>query len=229
MSDDAPYSPSNPWIPARERTPPPMDHEAGGKLSAFSWEMGGLILARIEAGETVKQVCADPRMPSYATFYRWTRVEPEFGAALREVRVRVAWWRQRSAEEQARWAPYWAAHRRRLAGKPPRGWVSGRRSTFRACVAMQVIWRIEEGASLSEVVRTPGMPSFKAVYRWMRRFPWFRAQYMEACYWREHADSQRAWDAAIDALNGDPRGGRRCDAIRGRIGRVRPKRYLNWS
>jgi hypothetical protein len=213
MSDE-PRPAAKPYVAPKDRVPPPMDHEPGFKDTAFTWEMGDLILDRIGHGETVKEITDDPRMPSYATVYRWTHVVPEFGEAWRRVRACFAAGWAYVAEEEAR-------------RKPIRR--SGRRSTFKACVAMQLIWRIEMGASLSEVVRRPDMPSFRAFYRWMRRFPWFRAQYMEACYWREFMARAQATDAAIDGLRGDPRLGRaRMEAIEGRIGRIRPRRFVNW-
>ena len=67
-----------------------MDHAPGWKASAFSWDMGRLILARVAAGETVKAITADPRMPSYCTVYRWTKMIPAFGDKWWALRERMA-------------------------------------------------------------------------------------------------------------------------------------------
>ena len=99
-----------------------MDHEAGGKPSAFSWEMVELILARIAAGETVKEITDDPRMPCYATVYRWTHVIPEFGAAWREVRE------ERCVQAQV-------ADALKAMAPPKRAWVAGREFHRRAPMA----------------------------------------------------------------------------------------------
>jgi hypothetical protein len=203
-----------------------MDHGAGAKDSAYTPQMGALILARIEAGETVKQITADPRMPSYATVYRWTHVIEEFGEAWRELRQRLgadAIWADRQRAVAIAWR---RPHERRLAGKPPRDWVCGRRSTYTPQMAGEICWRIGEGASLSEVVARPGMPSFKAIYRWLKRFPEFRAAYVEACAVREMLLEDLAVDASL-------RWGpvslavakAKVAALRGKAGRTRPKKY----
>lgn len=191
-----------PALPPPLRPPPWMDHEPGFKDSAFSWEMGALILDRILAGETVRQITADPAMPSYATVYRWTRVWPDFGAAWDEVRAAAAVWMHRET-----------AGRRRRNG-------SGARSTYTACMALTICWEVERGAALSEVLRRPGRPSAKAVYGWLRRRDGFRAAYAQACRWRDFELRDRAADLAID------RGiaaRREVDAIVGRAGLIRPR------
>jgi hypothetical protein len=225
MFDDE-GTPGQPWRPAKERAPPLMDHAPGGKPSAFSWPMGRLILARIEAGETVRQITADPGMPCYATVYRWTHVVPEFGRAWRALRVEMAE-TQRWLDDQRAVARTWMrAHERRLAGKPPRAGVSGRKSSYTPEWGEAVCRAIVEGASLSEVVARPDMPSFRAVYRWMRRFPEFRAAYAEACRWREEMLADQALEAALSATPKTIAAARRRKArVEGRMGRLRPRKY----
>lgn len=216
------YSPQNPWIPWREREPPPMDHAPGAKESAFSEEMGRLILERIAAGETVKEITADPRMPCYATVYRWTHVIPEFGAAWRELRARMAAdavWVDRQKATARAWV--WA-HRRRLAGKPPRDWKSGRPSTYSPERAEAVCVALMLGASLSDVVARPGMPSAKAIYRWLRNEPAFRREYAKVCALREDLIDDQIRDLCV-------RQGYAARAavehLAGRRGRIAPRKY----
>jgi hypothetical protein len=223
---DKPNSPSNPWIPWRDRPPPPMDHAAGWKASAYTPAMGRLVLDRIAAGETVKQVTADPRMPSYATVYRWTHVIPEFGEAWRSLRQRLCADRIWVDQEKARARVWMRAHRRKLAGKPARDWVAGRRISYTAERGAAVCSAIEQGASLSEVVARPGTPSFKAIYRWLKTFPAFRLAYVEACACREFLLNDMAYDVARNS-NPFDLGPAKAEVAKldGRVGRTAPKKY----
>jgi len=49
------------------------------------------IVARVEAGETVRAVGASPGMPSEVTVRNWARADAAFGAALAAARRRGAW------------------------------------------------------------------------------------------------------------------------------------------
>jgi hypothetical protein len=83
-----------------------------------------------------------------------------------------------------------------------------------------------EGASLSEVVRRPGMPSFKAIYRWLRHEPEFRADFVKACSLRALRLQEEALDVARAATPATVRAAqRRIDRLHGRIGRLTPKLY----
>jgi hypothetical protein len=162
-----------------------MDHAAGHKDTAFSWAMGRLILQRMADRETMKAITADPRMPAYCTVFQWVKVVPEFGEAYRTVRLALA--RTMQAERDAARA---AATRLRdeariAAGKSVRHWVAGPKSSYTPQIAEAVCQAIRDGASVSEVVARPGMPSFKVLYGWVRRRPAFRAMFVEACDWRE--------------------------------------------
>jgi len=219
-------APGRPWRPAKERAPPLMDHAPGHKPSAFSWEMGRLILARIEAGETVREIAASPGMPSYATIYRWTHVIADFGRAwreLRETRAADARW----LDEQRAVAKAWMGpHERRLAGEPPRDWPHGGRSTYTPEWGEAVCEAIAEGASRGAVVARPDMPSFKAVYGWLKRFAEFRAAYVQACAWREEMLHEQALAAAMAATPKTAAETRRRRArLEGRAGRIRPRKY----
>jgi hypothetical protein len=205
---------------------PPMDHEPGHKESAFTWAMGMLILRRMGARETMKQITADPRMPAYCTVFQWVRMHPEFAEAYRTVRTAVAQaQRAEMQEKRARLAEARDAARV-AAGKRVRHWVSGPKSTYTAEMAEAVLEAVRWGASLSEVVATPGMPSFKAIYGWMKRRPEFAAQYAEACDWRagwlaQHIEAiaEESTPATFAVAR------RRVAALEGRIGRLTPKLY----
>jgi hypothetical protein len=217
-----------PPLPPRDWTIPPMDHAAGHKDTAFTWEMGNLILRRMGARETMKQITADPRMPAYCTVFQWVKVVPEFGDAYRRVRAALA---EATLRERAQLRQVKAAARdqaRVAAGKRVRTWVAGPKSSYTPALAKAVCRAIEDGASLSAVVRRPGMPSFKVFYTWIRRFPAFQARYVEACRSREvglRFERDLVIDRAIDDGLAFDRVRANADiaAIEGRIGRLTPK------
>ena len=219
-----------PPSPARSWPIPPMDHEAGHKGTAFTWAMGNLILRRMGARETMREITADPRMPAYCTVFQWVKMVPEFGDAYREVRAVLA---EVTLAERAKLRRVKAQARdaaRLEAGKRVRTWVSGRRSSYSPAWGEAVCWAIEEGSALSAVLRRPGMPSSKVVYTWLRKFPAFKAAYIEACRRREAGlwcARDMVIDRAIDQGIAFDRRGADADiaAIEGRIGRLTPKLY----
>jgi hypothetical protein len=207
-----------------------MDHASGHKETAFTWAMGRLILQRMGDRERMKAITADPAMPAYCTVFQWVKRVPEFGDAYRQVRLALAEVMRREGAELRRLKAAARDRARLAAGKRVRTWVAGPKSSYTPELAEAVCWAIEEGASLSEVVRRPGMPSFKVVYTWMKRFPEFRAMYVEACRRREiglWVERDMVIDRAIDmGIAFDRRrGDAEIAAIEGRIGRLTPKLY----
>jgi hypothetical protein len=186
-----------------------MDKAAGWKPSAFTWAMGRLILQRMADRETIKAITADPRMPAYATVYRWTHVHEEFGEAYREVRALLAQVRLEERDERQ---------------KPRR--TSGRPTTYTVERGWDVCEAICEGASLSEVVRRPDMPSSKAIYRWLRYEPEFRAEFIQACGVRALKLQEEVLDIARAVTPANVRlAKRQIDRLHGRIGRMTPRLY----
>jgi hypothetical protein len=159
------------YLPGREWPIPPMDKRSGGKPSAFTWAMGRLILQRIADRETMKAITADPRMPAYCTVFQWMRVVPAFGAAVADLRGRLA------AERLA------ARDMRRALRGPKRR--SGRRGTATVAMLDAFLARVRDGASVSEATAAPGGPSLKMVYARVRDCPGFRAAFVDACDWRD--------------------------------------------
>ena len=214
-----------PSLPARDWPIPPMDKAPGWKPSAFTWEMGHLILQRMGDRETMKQITADPAMPAYCTVFQWVKRVPAFGEVYRQVRLAVS--RAALAEAAERRAAKARAHAaaRIAAGKRVRQWVAGPKSTYSDKVARKICTAIANGASMTEVVRTPGMPSFKAIYGWMRRRPEFEAMYVEACRLRTFAVEAEIGEVVERVLLGVPPSvlNREIAAIEGRAGRMTPK------
>ncbi len=208
-----------PWVPARERAVPAMDHRAGHRDTQFEPRFGRVICARLHEGETIRQIVADPRMPSYATLFHWLKIDPEFAWNYGRVRDDLA--RRRIAAALARRAAVAPARAlaRQAAGKPPRDWVSGRKSGYAHGRAVMFCDAIAMGGDLKTVTAQPDMPSVKQVYRWLGQHEAFRTMYVEARRMqRLILESQRA-DAALEWNRGE------ADRLDGRIGRLAPRVY----
>ncbi len=199
--------------PARKWPIPPMDKRSGHRDSAFTWEMGELIVARIQDGETIKAITADPRMPAYCTVFRWMQVVPAFGAAVAEARAGLARERQRLADA-----------RRRVRGRRRNG--AGQREQASAEALGRFLDAVRDGASVSEAVAEPGAPSSKMVYSRVRKCPGFRLAFVIACDFRDFRLELDRDDAIAEVgVTGIPAANAALRAIDGRRGRLRPKLY----
>lgn len=203
-----------------------MDHGGGWKPSAYRRRIGEIICARIECGETVKQVCADPDMPSYATLFQWLKVHEDFDTMYQAMRDRMRTYRaeqavKRRAEDRLR-----RSRVRKLTGKPARDWVSGRRSTYSRKAAKAFCDRLGAGESGMSISADPAMPSAKCVYRWLRNEAEFREMYQAAraaqARWLE-VNIHMVCDA-VDLI-GLPEAKRRVARLRGKIGRLRARTW----
>ena len=153
---------------------PPMDHTPGGKASAFTWEMGEFILTRIEAGETIRRITEDPRMPAYCTVFQWVKVNPEFGHRYRALRARQSEAYVRRVAERAAAKAFWPAHKAKVDGR--RWWRRGRPCSYSDAVGKAICARLRQGQTMMAINADPAMPSAKVVYGWMRTQAEFRAR-----------------------------------------------------
>jgi hypothetical protein len=205
---------------------PAMEHTGGHKESQYHPTIGAVICQRILDGETVRQIVADPRMPSYATLFHWLKVHPDFAAMYGRARDDLADERaRRRSLETAHWRRV-RAHRRAVAGKPPRDWVSGKTTTYRRDWAAAYCARIADGESGMAVSADPAMPSAKCVYTWLRNIPEFREMYVAA------RKDQRIWlelqiHMAVDAVGVTGLAAAKAEVARleGRIGRLGAKTW----
>lgn len=207
-----------PYPLPRELPIPPMDKASGHKDTAFTWAMGELILARIWAGDTMKAITADPRMPAYCTVYRWMQVVPDFGLAVADLRAKLAEVRAANGD---------AARRR---GGPARNEARTRRPrTTGACSAAALgalLARIRGGASVSEAVTAPGAPSVKTLYRRVETCPGFRMAFVDACDWRNGwlgFEAELVVDEAFAI--GIPAANAKIARLKARRGQLTPKHY----
>lgn len=138
-----------------------------GNTSRYDPDIADAIVARVEAGESVRSVCRDRAMPSGDTVYKWARREPEFAA-----RIRAA--REAADEPRA-----WRAEQRRLGGwlKRKRNVRGGPPGSYTEALADKVCVALLEGRSLTDVCRAPGMPAPATVYKWRRERPEFARAY----------------------------------------------------
>lgn len=205
--------PPNFHSPARKWPIPPMDKRSGHRDSAFTWEMGDLIVARIAEGETVKQITADPRMPAYCTVFRWMQVVPAFGAAVAQARAELARERLERADFQRRWR----GRRRNGAGQPEQA---------SAEALGRFLDALRHGASVSAAVAEPGAPSFKMVYSRVRKCPGFRLAFVVACDFRDFGLELDRDDVIAEVeVTGIRAANAGLRAIDARRGRLRPKLY----
>jgi hypothetical protein len=217
-----PNGPSWPPPAARE-TPPPMNHRIGGcKPSQYSDAMARIILARIEVGQTVAQILADPLMPSRRTLYDWIKGHPDFGAAWNQMRRDQARRRRAEVARLEEGVRRWNAIHARAAGRRPLRKV-GRKSTFRAPLGHAFCALIAQGCTVRQAAQQMGLSGVPIIYRWLRNHPRFRTGYIAAC---EKREDRLAFYA--DMLAGEVNGGnfrsikRQVERLEGRIGAIRP-------
>jgi hypothetical protein len=215
--------PDDGWVPA-------MDHTGGGKRSQYHPRLGKIILARLREGETIAQVCADEEMPSAATLHRWRHMHAEFGAAYKRMAVERGRHRRMMARvTRERWLE-WARIEHKLGRRRTRSWVAGGKSTYERGWAQAFCARVATGKAVYRICAEPGMPSAKAVYRWLKRQPEFEAMFMAAKrdgIGRLAFEAEMIADQALDAISATQLRAikRKVARLEGRIGRLTPKTY----
>src|SRR5207302_7272030 len=63
-----------------ERVVPTKNH---GRPSSFTPEVADLICERLIGGESLRQICQDPKMPARSTIFRWVQEHKEFARQYR--------------------------------------------------------------------------------------------------------------------------------------------------
>lgn len=155
-----------------------MDHTGGHKDSQYRREIGEVICARMEVGETIASIAADPDMPSYATIFHWRKVQPEFAAMYDRVRAHLAEGRVQNRRLKHVSDAWRIPHEIRLGLR--RHWVSGKKSAYDRAWARRFCKRVAAGEAVSAIVKDPKMPSSKQVYGWLKRHEEFLDMYIAA-------------------------------------------------
>jgi transposase-like protein len=179
-----PHSADPDPTPLAQRRPPRMDHGVGGwKDSQFSHRTARIILARIEAGESVQSLLDDPAMPSKRTLYDWINDWPDFGDAWREMRADQAAARRQAVERRRAERAQDEAARTRARGRTKAGRrrrKPGRKTTYSEDLTLVICMRLEWGATLRQALAAAGVGSPSTFYRWLRDHPALRESYVIA-------------------------------------------------
>ncbi|MDP3591304.1 hypothetical protein [Phenylobacterium sp.] len=219
-----PSSADKPWVPPRQRSVPPMDHAGGGGGSQYRPEFGEVICARIDAGETLNAICADPAMPCRATLRRWRKMHPEFAAMYERVRRHLAEGKIQNRRLKHVSDAWRVPHEIKLGLRKPH--LGGKKSTYQRAWSAAFCERVAAGETITAITADPAMPSVKAVYAWLKRHEEFLDMYLEA-----RAEQKRWLEFNIDmvVMEATPATFRSAKAevarLEGLIGRLTAKTY----
>ncbi|RAK58841.1 hypothetical protein DJ021_03015 [Phenylobacterium hankyongense] len=215
--DDKGRSPEHWWLPE-------MDHTAGAKPSAYHPRFAEVICARVAIGDTLREIVADRRMPSYATLFRWLQVHHDFAVRYQrtrdEVGARRIWMDQIERERRAEGTRIAIKLGRR------RAWHGGPKSGYTPAKARAFCRRVAKGESVLSITSDPTTPSKRAIYKWLKREPAFRAMYVAA---KREAVGWLAFEAEMTADRAEagnlPKIKREVARLEARIGRIGAKKY----
>jgi hypothetical protein len=113
---------------------------------AFDEAKGAAFLARVAAGERIRDLFAQPGMPSRKTYQYWRTTDVGFAEAL---------WRLKGLREKAR-------------GE----WARGRYRAFDQATADKILVRVAKGGVLRKVLAAdPALPCTGVVARWREQEP----------------------------------------------------------
>ncbi|MDO8378291.1 hypothetical protein [Phenylobacterium sp.] len=199
---------------------PDFDRTGGWKPSAYRPAIGRVILARVEVGETITSIVADPEMPCRATLYRWLAMHEDFAADYADVRrvlAENALW-SRDQDDAAR-----RVYAARMRGRPHRG---GQKTRYTLCRAWAFCEAVAAGMTLADMAGDPALPTPKMVYRWLRQRPEFRAMY-ERARAAQRLNLQLDIDQVVDRATPFNLAAAKREVawLQGRIGRLTPKLY----
>lgn len=115
-----------------------------GRKVFYSAAVARRVLERVESGEALRSICADPTLPHRSTITAWIQRLPLFAAKLNRARTAAGW------------------HMR-----------GGRKPRWDESLAAEIYYRMSEGESLTAICRDPAMPSFNTVWKWRLEYPAF--------------------------------------------------------
>ncbi len=125
----------------------------GEKCPPYSSELGATICARIEGGETIRQICQSAGMPGVTTLFRWLRQHQDFAFRYRRA--------QRMQAE---------------TGNATRGGETD----YAPAIVEAVCDRILAGQTLRQIGQAEDMPSVATLVRWLSQHSDFAARYAHA-------------------------------------------------
>lgn len=154
--------------------------------------------ARIEAGESVADVCRDPTMPQRSTFVSWLLANPELNDMMEAAKARAA----------ERFPPRRRCHR------------------WNPKLAAEVLSRVADGRGLREVCAEPDMPVVSTVMRWLDERPEYAQAYGRARAVQADRLFDLAWRIACDATEDTvPTARLKIQTLKWRVTRLSPRKY----
>lgn len=118
----------------------------GGPAGSTYWcaAVARTLLARVESGESLRAICADPQMPHRSTVRLWMKRLPVFAKRLERARTAAGW---------------------HMKG--------GQKPKWDEVIAAEVFARLCEGETMTKICADPEMPSYNTVWKWQRTIPEF--------------------------------------------------------
>jgi hypothetical protein len=143
----------------------------GGPVGSVYWSaaVAKLLLARVESGESLRSICADPAMPHRSTVRLWVKKLPVFAKRLTRARTAAGW------------------HMR-----------GGQKPKWDEVVAAEVYARLCEGETLTRICDDPEMPSFNTVWKWQTTIPEFAEAVALARRVQAERFCDMGWDIACE-------------------------------
>ncbi|MBI1196453.1 MAG: hypothetical protein GC203_01165 [Phenylobacterium sp.] len=195
--------------------------------SVYSEDVGAAICARVAAGEGLRAICADVRLPHRTTVRNWAKAHPDFAVALAQAQATARAARVRDDDAAA--AERAARRGTMRCGTVRRGSArGGRPSAYTPEMGAAVCARLEAGESLTAIGADPAMPAYGTVLKWVRLNPGFRAMYAAARAVQGDVLIDEACDVAAQATRESvPLSRLRFDVIRWRAALLAPKKYAD--
>ncbi len=149
----------------------PVERRGGGPVGSvrFTAEIARRVCERVESGESLRAISADPLMPHRGTIKAWRERIPRFAQALERARAAAGW-----------------------------HFLGGQKPLWCPQLARDVCARVAAGEALSHVCADPEMPSLGVVYRWRAERPEFAASLRLAREVRAERMCDLGWDIACE-------------------------------
>jgi hypothetical protein len=128
------------------------------------------VCRRMAAGETQREISADPAMPCTSTIWRWTRKHARFARAYGRARA--------------------------IGAGVDRGYA---RDGFSQAAANEIVARTSEGEMLTMICADPHLPSLRTVVRWREGVPEFAEAMRQAREGLAERLADLGWRMALEA------------------------------
>lgn len=154
---------------ARTRRAKGVKRSAGGPVGSvrFCAAVARRVCERVEMGESLRALCADPKMPHRGSVTAWRKKHPVFAARLERARTAAGW-----------------------------HFEGGRKPLWCPQLAREICARLAEGEPLTKICSEPEMPSLGVVYTWRAARADFAGQLRLAREVRAERLCDEGWEIA---------------------------------